>query len=100
MKDWTSSEETPWHPMDSNNKVTSVVIKEGVTNIGNYAFKLESQLTSVIIPYGVTSIGDYAFCWCERLTDINGIMGLPNTVSSIGNYAFSSCKKLERNKSS
>ncbi len=38
-----------------------VVIPEGVTSIGAWAFKYCSSLASVVIPEGVTSIGDEAF---------------------------------------
>ena len=41
--------------------LTSMVIPEGVTKIGAFAFWLCSRLTSVVIPYGVTEIGPYAF---------------------------------------
>ena len=43
----------------SNNQLTSVVIPNSVTKIGNYAF-FGNQLTSVVIPNSVTSIGIYA----------------------------------------
>ena len=47
--------------------ITSVVIEEGATSIGNYAFSGCSNLTSVDIGNGVTSIGSSAFAYCSRL---------------------------------
>lgn len=41
--------------------VTDLVIPDGVTSIGDYAFKGCSSLTSVTIPDSVTSIGESAF---------------------------------------
>ncbi len=42
-------------------KEKEVVIPEGATEIGNWAFKDCSSLTSVVIPEGVTEIGSKAF---------------------------------------
>ena len=49
----------------NNEEVTELIIPEGVTSIGDYAFYNCSGLTSVVIGNGVTSIGNYAFysCW-------------------------------------
>ena len=47
-------------------------------------------VTDVVIPNGVTEIGDYAFYNCESLTAIT----IPETVTSIGVEAFSYCSKL------
>ena len=44
------------------------MISEGVTSIGNFAFRDCSSLTSVVIPDSVTSIGEYAFEGCSSLT--------------------------------
>lgn len=41
--------------------VTSQDIPEGITKIGNGAFKYTTSLKSVSIPNSVTSIGDNAF---------------------------------------
>lgn len=46
-----------------------VVIPEGVTSIGENAFKWCRSLTSVVIPDSVTSIGTYAFYDCSRIID-------------------------------
>ena len=50
--------------------VTELVIPEGVTSIGSWAFYGCSGLTSVTIGNGVTSIGSYAFYNCGGLTSI------------------------------
>ena len=67
-----------------------VVIPEGVTSIGEEAFKDCESLTGIVIPGSVTSIGESAFKYCESLT---GIV-IPASVTNIGESAFSSCKSL------
>ena len=71
-------------------KMTSVVISDGVTRIGNYAFDGCEGLTSINIPDSVTTIGDGAFENCSNLTSIT----IPNSVTSIGASAFSGCSGL------
>ena len=73
-----------------NSNITSVVIPDTVTSIGEDAFYGCSRLTSITIPDTVTSIGNYAFYGCSRLTSIT----IPNTVTSIGNNAFHGCSSL------
>ena len=73
-----------------SNSINEVVIGEGVTGIGNYAFRNCSSLTSVTIPNSVISIKTAAFEGCSSLTSIE----IPNSVTSIGNYAFSGCTGL------
>ena len=58
-----------------------------VTAIGNYAFR--SNISSIIIPNTVTSIGEYAFSYCS-LTSID----IPNNVNHIGKGAFEGCRDL------
>lgn len=80
MKDYYSTESLPW-----GNTIEKVIIKNGVTAIGNYTFDGCYKLTSVSIPNSVKSIGDYVFCGCGKLTSVN----IPNSVTSIGGDAFS-----------
>ena len=69
--------------------VTDLVIPNGVTSIGNYAFEC-SSLTSVTIPNSVNSIGSNAFRGCGGLTSVT----IPNSVTSIGEWAFGGCTNL------
>ena len=75
---------------ENNTAITSVVIPNSVTSIGERAFCYCSALTSVTIGSGVTSIGNYAFYSCSGLTSIT----IPNSVTSIGDGAFYDCTGL------
>ncbi|MDR1023033.1 MAG: leucine-rich repeat protein [Prevotellaceae bacterium] len=68
-------------------KSAQVIIPEGVTSIGSYAFLENRTITSVVIPEGVTSIGVQAFDKCSKLNSIT----IPNSVIAIGNWAFRVC---------
>ena len=68
----------------------NVVIPNGVTTIGDYAFRDCTSLTSVTIPNSVTKIGMGAFNGCKSLTSVT----IPNSVITIGISAFAGCKSL------
>ncbi len=88
MKDYNSSDNPS--PVCNNSKVKKIVIEDGVTSIGDHAFRSCNNLTSITIPDSVTSIGDAAFRSCSSLTSIT----LPDSVTSIGDYAFGFCVGL------
>ena len=78
-------------PWDSyTEKIVNVIIENGVTNIGGYAFRDCVNLTSITIPDSVTNIGGYAFRGCVNLTSIT----IPDSVTDIGDLAFHSCSSL------
>ena len=51
--------------------IKAVIIEDGVTNIGSYAFYGCESLTSITIPDSVTSIGESAFDGCTGLTSVH-----------------------------
>lgn len=69
----------------------ALVIPNGTTRIGRYAFYRYPAITSITIPDSVTSIDIYAFYDCDKLTSVT----IGNGVTSIGNYAFENCSSLE-----
>lgn len=88
MSDYSTSSghtSAPWG--DYCETITSAVIENGVTSIGNYAFYECTGLASIAMPEGIASIGDDAFKGCTSLASIN----IPKSVTSIGNEAFFGC---------
>jgi len=93
--------------------LTSIVIPESVTCIGNYAFT-GTNLTSITIPDSVRYIGAYAFNNCKELTDVKigsgvtvigaaafvgcenltGTISIPDSTFRIENRAFANCSKI------
>ena len=80
MYDYSSLNGAPWHDYD----IKRIIIGDGITRIGGYAFFNCSALTSVTIPNSVTTIGEYAFFNCSALTSVT----IPNSVMTIGYNAF------------
>ena len=72
--------------------IKNVVISDGVTSIGNFAFYSFTAIKNITLPHGLTKIGEYAFAGCVNLTGIK----IPNTVDKIGNNAFYVCSNLSR----
>ena len=68
----------------------SLVLAEGVTSIGSFAFYGCEKLMSITIPDSVTSIDRNAFSGCSSLTSIT----IPDSVTRIDNNAFSGCSSL------
>jgi len=61
-----------------------------VTAIDGYSLYYREGLTSVVIPEGVREIGSDAFCGCPNLTSVT----LPDSIQELGSGAFSDCEKL------
>lgn len=78
----------PWYGVRSS--VKKLVIKEGVTHIGDWAFFKFSKLKSVTIPNSVWSIGHYTFGYCANLKSVI----IQQNVTFIGNKAFYNCTGL------
>ena len=70
--------------------LTSVLIPEGLTNIGYAAFSGCSGLTSATLPNSMLRLENSVFSGCSNLT----LVTMPETLKSIGNNVFEKCSKL------
>ena len=107
----------PWWNYDALGVITkigikSVDIKDGVTNVGDYALFLLPDATQVTLPDSVTRIGRYGIAMCSKLTGLSipkgvteigdfGLAGdgltavtLPDGLQSLGRGAFDTCASL------
>jgi hypothetical protein len=93
-------------------ELKKVVIKDGVTNVSDYALFCLPAATQVTLPDSVTSIGRYGIAMCSKLTGMSipkgvteigdfGLAGngltaitLPDGLQSLGRGAFDSCASL------
>ena len=93
-------------------ELKKVVIKDGVTNVGNYALFFLPAATQVTLPDSVTRIGRYGIAMCSKLTGMSipkgvteigdfGLAGdgltavtLPDGLQSLGRGAFDTCTSL------
>lgn len=76
-------ERAPWYE-DYTDYITSVVISDGVTTVGDWAFYTCRKLSSVSLPDSLKSIGVRAFGETASLTSIE----LPSNLETIGDLAF------------
>ena len=113
MKDFSNSGSIS-PTSNRRNSIRSVIVGEGITSIGEFAFsncdKLESAdipdsvtkigkgafsstaLNSIAIPQNVRSIGEVAFSYCRSLSQVT----IPDGVTSIGKNAFSGCTLIKQ----
>lgn len=78
----------PW--ADYTSDITRVVVENGVTSIGGYAFYGCDAMTNISLPQTLETIGTRAFHNCRNLSQIT----IPSRVTSIGNYCFYGCGAL------
>ena len=91
MNDYTYSSPAPWK--EKSAEIKTLVLGDGITNIGNHAFRDCTGFTgSLTIPDSVTSIGNYAFYNCSKFT---GDLTIPSSVTSIGYNAFQNCSGFD-----
>lgn len=96
MYDYNGALETPPNtsPFYNNQSITHIVVSEGITSIGDYAFKYCNALETAALPTTLTKIGDMAFFpypdESSAPTTAKGLRELviPNSVTTIEYGAF------------
>lgn len=82
MQDHDSAAQTPW--FKDRAEIRKIVVQQGVTTIGDYAFYGCENVTSVTLPDTVTQIGKLAFYGCKNLRTLT----VPDSVLVVEDYAF------------
>ncbi len=91
MDDYYSYESIPWYEyIYTANSIKSVIIQEGVTHIGQYAFRNCHLLASVSLANSLTSIGSGAFSYCGKLPYVK----IPSSVTNLGIGVFEGCPSM------
>ncbi|GHT02240.1 hypothetical protein AGMMS49525_05420 [Bacteroidia bacterium] len=78
MADYSSGT-APWY--GSRTAIAAVIIDNGITSIGNYAFE-DCPMTIVIIPNSVSAIGTEAFGYCTGLTSVYNYSTAPQDIAT------------------
>ncbi len=91
MDDYRSVAEVPWK--EYADLFNELVIEDGVTSIGDNAFRGESNnIERITLSKDLKRIGKYSFAYCLELGEIH----FPNTLENIGEYAFYMCDSLRK----
>ena len=88
MTDFSESN-IPW--TSERAKITKVVVENGITSVGSYAFYSLSKLTDVSLPDSISYIGGHGFEKCTALKSVT----IPDCVTTIGEGAFDGCDSLK-----
>ena len=76
-----------------NSEITSIVIPEGYTSIGNSAFYNANNITSISLPSSITEIGASAFAYMDNLSDLD--ISKATSLTSISNYMLQGCPLIK-----
>ncbi len=111
MEDFATHAGVPWY--EYADQITKVVVGEGVTGVGTYAFAGLTKLTTAELPETLTKLGAYAFAGDAALESVTLPEGLetvgiraffqsglrsitvPGSVTSLGESAFQYCPALK-----
>ena len=86
IRDYSETDPAPW----KGAAVKEVVIREGVTSVGAYAFAGCTEIADVQLPSTLTTLGDRCFAGCISLTSVE----LPQALTSAYGGPFADCLRL------
>ncbi len=84
---------------DHKDAIFAVIVDEGITTVGDYAFNDYKYIESLSLPEGLVEIGNHSFADCINLIEVK----LPSTLEKIGDdamnysdngYSFYKCTSL------
>ena len=78
----------PTYPWPSS--VAKLVVKDGVTRLGSFAFYKCTSLVKVSLPESIRTFGSYCFAECSQLISLT----IPSKVTVIPQGFCSGCKKI------
>ncbi len=84
----SSGIDSPWYSYRT--QIVTVVLPDGITTVGNNAFRNCSALTRINLPEGITSIGASSFAFCRQLSAVS----IPGSAEKLGGSAFYECSGL------
>ncbi len=86
--DYGNGSNAPWYAY--RNQISSIVVEEGITGLGNYAFSELNNVVDINLPNSLTALGEYCFYTCSALTEID----LPDNLEMLSEFLFYGCSKL------
>lgn len=87
MEDYSERVPAPWAQFAD--RISAVVVKQGVESVGAFAFFNLENIKTVTLESSVRTIGSFAFRGCKNLMLVN-----MNGVTEIGESAFEQCTAL------
>ena len=90
MEDYTDPEQVPWKSLIQ--EIKAVVIRDGITTVGDYAFAGCCNLQEVTLPGSVEIVGVFSFKGCTGLKEIV----IPEGVRVLASKAFQFCSALKK----
>lgn len=89
MEDYREQALAPWHAY--RERITAVLLPDGLTHVGRLAFYQLTALEMVFLPDSVQDIGWHAFDGCTALT----VLHMGSGVTDIQDGAFQNCTSLK-----
>lgn len=80
----------PWY--DVINYATEIVVSDGITSIGKYAFYKAENAQKISLPDTLTTINERAFEYCSSVEELI----IPDTVNQIGYGTFANMTNLKK----